>query len=58
MHLRVTGCANAREVASALGLAAPVAAQKLARLCAAGLCRVEDRSRPACYQLRSEYSAN
>ncbi len=58
MHLRVAGRTNAREVAAALGLAAPVAAQKLARLCAAGLCRVENRSRPACYRLRSEYSAN
>lgn len=58
MHLRATGRANAREVAKALGVAAPVAAQKLARLCAAGLCRVEDRSRPACYRLRSEYSSN
>lgn len=58
MHLRVAGRANAREVATALGVSAPVAAQKLARLCAAGLCRVEDRSRPACYRLRSEYSAN
>lgn len=58
MHLRVAGRTNAREVATALGLAAPVAAQKLARLCAAGLCRIESRSRPACYRLRSEYSAN
>ncbi len=58
MHLRVVGRTNAREVAAALGLAAPVAAQKLARLCAAGLCRVEDRCRPACYRLRSEFSAN
>ena len=58
IYLRVAGRANAREVATALGLAAPVAAQKLARLCAAGLCRVEDRSRSACYRLRSEYSAN
>jgi hypothetical protein len=58
IYLRVAGRANAREVATALGLAAPVAAQKLARLCAAGLCRVEDRSRPACYRLRSEYTAN
>ena len=57
-HLCATGRANAREVAAALGVAAPVAAQKLARLCAAGLCRVEDRSRPACYRLRSEYSSN
>ena len=57
-HLRVAGRANAREMAAALGLNAPVAAQKLARLCAAGLCRVEVRSRPACYRLRSEYSAN
>jgi len=58
MHLRAAGRANAREVATALGLAAPAAAQKLARLCAAGLCRVEDRSRPACYRLRSEYTSN
>jgi len=58
MHLRVAGRAHAREVATALGLAAPVTAQKLARLCAAGLCRIEARSRPACYRLRSEYSAN
>lgn len=58
MHLRVVGRTNARAVAAALGLATPVASQKLARLCAAGLCRVEDRSRPACYRLRSEYSAN
>ncbi len=58
MHLRVAGRANAREVATALGLTPPAAAQKLARLCAAGLCRVEDRSRSACYRLRSEYSAN
>jgi len=58
MHLRVAGRVNAREVAAALGVASSVAAQKLARLCAAGLCRVEDRSRPACYRLRSEYSAN
>jgi hypothetical protein len=58
MHLRATGRANAREVAAALGMTAPAAAQKLARLCAAGLCRVEDRSRPACYRLRTEYSAN
>ncbi len=57
-HLRTAGRANARQVATAFGLATPVAAQKLARLCAAGLCRVEDRSRPACYRLRSEYSAN
>lgn len=58
MHLRVAGCANAREIAAALGVTTPVAAQKLARLCAAGLCRVEDHSRPACYRLRSEYTAN
>lgn len=58
MHLRVAGRANAGEVATALGLAAPAAAQKLARLCAAGLCRVEARSHPACYRLRSEFSAN
>jgi predicted ArsR family transcriptional regulator len=58
MHLRAAGRANAGEVATALGLAAPAAAQKLARLCAAGLCRVEDRSRPACYRLRSEYTSN
>jgi hypothetical protein len=57
-HLRQASRANAREVAVALGVAASVIAQKLARLCAAGLCRVEDRSRPACYRLRSEYSAN
>ncbi len=57
-HLRVTGRANARELAAALGVASSVAAQKLARLCAAGLCRVEDRSRPACYRLRVEFSAN
>ena len=57
-HLRIAGRANARQVGTALGLAAPAAAQKLARLCAAGLCRVEDRSRPACYRLRSEYHAN
>jgi len=58
MHLRIAGRVNAREVATTLGLAAPAAAQKLARLCAAGLCRVEVRSRPACYRLRTEYSAN
>ncbi len=58
MHLRATGRANAREVATALSMTTPTASQKLARLCAAGLCRVEDRSRPACYRLRSEYSAN
>ena len=58
MHLRVVGRTNAREVAATLGLTTSAAAQKLARLCAAGLCRVEDRSRPACYRLRSEYSAN
>jgi hypothetical protein len=57
-HLRQAGRVHAREVATALGVTAPVAAQKLARLCAAGLCRVEDRSRPACYRLRSEFSAN
>lgn len=57
-HLHGAGRAKAREVATVLGLAAPVAAQKLARLCAAGLCRVEARSRPACYRLRTEYSAN
>ena len=57
-HLCAAGRANARNVAAALGVAAPVVAQKLARLCAAGLCRVEARSRPACYRLRSEYSAN
>lgn len=57
-HLRTAGRAKAREVATALGLAAPAAAQKLARLCAAGLCRVEASSRPACYRLRTEYSAN
>jgi hypothetical protein len=58
MHLRVAGRANARSVAAALGVTAPSAAQKLARLCAAGLCRVEERSRPACYRLRSEYTSN
>jgi hypothetical protein len=58
MHLRAAGRANARKMAAALGVTAPAAAQKLARLCAAGLCRVEDRSRPACYRLRTEYSAN
>lgn len=58
MHLRVVGRTNARELAAALGLTTSVTAQKLARLCAAGLCRVEDRSRPACYRLRSEYSSN
>lgn len=58
MHLRVVGRTNAREVAAALGLTTSTAAQKLARLCAAGLCRVEASSRPACYRLRSEYSAN
>ena len=57
-HLRVAGSANAREVATSLGVTRAFAAQKLARLCAAGLCRVEDRSRPACYRLRTEYSAN
>jgi GAF domain-containing protein len=57
-HLRVAGHANAREMAATLGVSAPLAAQKLARLCAAGLCQVEDRSRPACYRLRSEYTAN
>ena len=58
MHLRAAGRANAREMAMSLGVTTAVAAQKLARLCAAGLCRVETRSRPACYRLRSEYSAN
>lgn len=58
MHLRAAGRAKAREVATALGLTAPAAAQKLARLCAAGLCRVEARSRPACYRLRTEYTSN
>ncbi|MDI1336608.1 MAG: hypothetical protein PSU94_10565 [Lacunisphaera sp.] len=58
MHLRVAGRTNAREVAVALGLNTSAAAQKLARLCAAGLCRVETSSRPACYRLRTEYSAN
>lgn len=58
MHLRVAGSTNAREAATSLGVSTSVAAQKLARLCAAGLCRVEDRSRPACYRLRSEFSAN
>lgn len=58
MQLRVVGRTNARELAAALGLTTSATAQKLARLCAAGLCRVEDRSRPACYRLRSEYSAN
>lgn len=58
MHLRASGRANARKMAAALGVTAPVAAQKLARLCAAGLCRVEDRSRPACYRLRTEYTSN
>lgn len=58
MHLRATGRANARKMAAALGVTSPVAAQKLARLCAAGLCRLEDRSRPACYRLRTEYTSN
>ncbi|MFZ5496512.1 MAG: hypothetical protein ACOZE5_14405 [Verrucomicrobiota bacterium] len=58
MHLRATGRANAREVATSLGVTTSVAAQKLARLCAAGLCLVEDRSRPACYRLRTEYTSN
>jgi len=58
MHLRATGRANAREVAKSLGMTVPAAAQKLARLCAAGLCCIEGRSRPACYRLRTEYSAN
>lgn len=58
MHLRVAGRTNTREVAAALGVPTSVAAQKLARLCATGLCRIEDHSRPACYRLRSEYSAN
>lgn len=57
-HLRVVGRANAREMATSLGVTTPVAAQKLARLCAAGLCLVEDRSRPACYRLRTEYTSN
>jgi GAF domain-containing protein len=58
MHLRAAGRANAREAATSLGVTTSVAAQKLARLCAAGLCRVEDRSRPACYRLRTEYTSN
>ncbi len=58
VQLRVVGRTNARELAAALGLTTSTAAQKLARLCAAGLCRVEARSRPACYRLRTEYSAN
>lgn len=58
VHLRVAGRANAREMAAVLGVTTPVAAQKLARLCAAGLCRVEDRSRPACYRLWTEYTSN
>lgn len=57
-HLRAAGSTNAREVATSLGVTTAVAAQKLARLCAAGLCRVEGRSRPACYRLRVEFSAN
>lgn len=57
-HLRAAGSTNARQVATFLGVTTAVAAQKLARLCAAGLCRVEDRSRPACYRLRVEFSAN
>lgn len=57
-HLRLAGRTNAREVATSLGVATSTAAQKLARLCAAGLCRVEARSRPACYRLRSEYTSN
>ena len=57
-HLRVVGHTHARELAAALGVTTSAAAQKLARLCAAGLCRVEAGSRPACYRLRSEYSAN
>lgn len=57
-HLRAAGQASARTVAAALGVTASVVAQKLARLSAAGLCRIEERSRPACYRLRSEYSAN
>lgn len=57
-HLRAAGSTNARQVATFLGVTTAVAAQKLARLCAAGLCRVEGRSRPACYRLRVEFSAN
>jgi len=57
-HLRVAGSTNAREVATSLGVTTAIVAQKLARLCAAGLCRVEARSRPACYRLRVEFSAN
>lgn len=57
-HLRAAGSTNAREVATSLGVTTAVAAQKLARLCAAGLCRVDGRSRPACYRLRVEFSAN
>lgn len=57
-HLRAAGRATAREMAAALGVPPHMAARKLARLCAAGLCRVEPGSRPVCYRLRAEYTSN
>ncbi|MBP6506426.1 MAG: helix-turn-helix transcriptional regulator [Opitutaceae bacterium] len=50
--------ASAREIAAALGLAGGVISPRVARLCAAGLCRVVNDGRPTRYALRTEFSAN
>ena len=57
-YLAKVGAAAPRELGAVLGLTKRTIARKLAHLRAAGLCRVEGRTRMACYRLRTDFSAN
>lgn len=56
--LEIVGYATARETAAALGLTPDDASQRLARLTAAGVCRVIGEDRPARYALRDAGTAS
>ena len=57
-HLQRVGTATPRELAAVLGLTRRTISRKLARLCSAGLCQSEGRTRMACYRLRTDFSQN
>ncbi|MDI1320462.1 MAG: helix-turn-helix domain-containing protein [bacterium] len=57
-HLRKVGSASPRELAAVLGLNRRTISRKLARLCSAGLCQGEGRTRMTCYRLRTEFADN
>ncbi len=58
VHLHKVGSASPRELAAVLGLTRRTISRKLARLCSAGLCQGEGRTRMACYRLRTDFSQN